>query len=116
MTSSILDDAFYVLRTVLARILSTSSPAVVHDMVRSVRTTMEEDYCAVFVRRMEAVWRGASGLMTVDGPRKETATREMRVTFIVSARRYLEGLSFGCQANNLIMMLEGLPERSERLG
>lgn len=83
-TSSILDDAFYVLRTVMTRILSTSSLKVVSDMFKMVRTVVEEDYIEVLVGKMENVWRSVSGSMTVDGPRKEAATREMRIVFAVS--------------------------------
>ncbi|KAN0061943.1 Golgi transport complex subunit 4 [Thecaphora frezii] len=81
-TSSILDDAFYVLRTVLGRVLSTSSLSTVSDMFKAIRSVIEEDYIEVIVRKMENVWRSVSGSMTVDGPRKEAATREMRTVFV----------------------------------
>nr|CDI54913.1 related to conserved oligomeric Golgi complex component 4 [Melanopsichium pennsylvanicum 4] len=81
-TSSILDDAFYVIRTVVARILSTSSLTTLNEMVRVVRTSVEEEYIEVLVRKMETLWRGISGSMTVDGPRKDAASREMRSVFI----------------------------------
>ena len=81
-TSSILDDAFYVIRTVLARILSTSSLATLNDMVRVVKTAVEEEYIEVIVRKMETLWRSISGSMTVEGPRKDAASREMRTVFI----------------------------------
>ncbi len=81
-TSSILDDAFYVIRTVLARILSTSSLTTLNEMVRIVKTALEEEYIEVIVRKMETLWRSISSSMTVDGPRKDAASREMRTTFI----------------------------------
>ncbi|SPO28923.1 related to conserved oligomeric Golgi complex component 4 [Ustilago trichophora] len=81
-TSSILDDAFYVIRTVLARILSTSSLPTLNEMVRVVKTAVEEEYIEVIVRKMETLWRSISGSMTVDGPRKDAASREMRTVFI----------------------------------
>ncbi|EST08992.1 Conserved oligomeric Golgi complex, subunit 4 [Kalmanozyma brasiliensis GHG001] len=81
-TSSILDDAFYVIRIVLARIMSTSSLATLTEMTRVVKTIVEEDYIEVIVRKMETLWRTISGSMTVDGPRKDAASREMRTVFI----------------------------------
>ncbi|CDS01916.1 related to conserved oligomeric Golgi complex component 4 [Sporisorium scitamineum] len=81
-TSSILDDAFYVIRTVLGRILSTSSLTTLNDMVRAVKTAVEQDYIEVIVRKMETLWRNISSSMTVDGPRKDAASREMRTVFI----------------------------------
>lgn len=81
-TSSILDDAFYVIRTVLARILTTSSLATLNEMVRVVKTSVEEEYIEVIVRKMESLWRSISSSMTVDGPRKDAASREMRTVFI----------------------------------
>ncbi|SPC61777.1 related to conserved oligomeric Golgi complex component 4 [Ustilago sp. UG-2017b] len=81
-TSSILDDAFYVIRTVLARILSTSSLTTLNEMVRIVKTSLEEEYIEVIVRKMETLWRSISGSMIIDGPRKDAASREMRTVFI----------------------------------
>ncbi|SPO47330.1 related to conserved oligomeric Golgi complex component 4 [Moesziomyces antarcticus] len=81
-TSSILDDAFYVIRTVLGRILSTASLGTLTDMVRVVKTTLEQEYIEVIVRKMETLWRSISGSMSVDGPRKDAASREMRTVFI----------------------------------
>ncbi|PWN50187.1 COG4-domain-containing protein [Violaceomyces palustris] len=82
-TSSILDDVFYVLRSVLARNVSTSSLPTVSEMFRVAKTTIEEEYIEVIVRKLEGVWRQVSGSMTVDGPRKEAATREMKTQFAV---------------------------------
>lgn len=91
-TSSILDDAFYVIRTVLARILSTASLNTLDEMVRAVKTAVEQDYIEVIVRKMETLWRSVSGSMTVDGPRKDAASREMRTVFIT----YLNVLDVSC--------------------
>ncbi|KAJ9474790.1 Conserved oligomeric Golgi complex subunit 4 [Pseudozyma hubeiensis] len=91
-TSSILDDAFYVIRTVLARILSTSSLPTLDEMTRAVKTAIEQDYIEVIVRKMETLWRSISGSMTVDGPRKDAASREMRTVFIT----YLNVLDVSC--------------------
>jgi hypothetical protein len=83
LTSSVLDDVFYVLRSILARSISTASVETVAAMTKAARWVMDEEFVQAIVRRMETVWRGVSSSMTVDGPRKEAATREMRTTFIV---------------------------------
>ncbi|EPQ26441.1 uncharacterized protein PFL1_06089 [Pseudozyma flocculosa PF-1] len=92
-TSSILDDAFYVLRTVLGRVLSTASLRTVSAMFRTVRSVVEEDFIEAIVRKMENTWRSVSGSMAVDGPRKEAATREMRTVFVT----YLNVLDISAQ-------------------
>ncbi|KAK0537604.1 Golgi transport complex subunit 4 [Tilletia horrida] len=97
------DDVFYVVRAVLARILSTcpSSTAFPSSTVKSqarevpvtgveivvvtlkaVEQMLVEDYLGVIQRRLQGVWIAASGMMSVDGPRKEAASREMRTMFV----------------------------------
>ncbi len=72
------------LRAVLARILSTSDVDTVEAMVSRVRRALDADFAQVVVRRLEAASRAASAHITgVEGPRKETATREMRTAFAV---------------------------------
>lgn len=89
LTSSILDDAFFLLRASATRILSTCHPATIGTALRGVRIVADDDYAQVLVRRMEAVWRSVGGALAgPDGPRKETATREMRAHFV----RYLNVL------------------------
>lgn len=89
LTSTILDDAFFLLRASSTRILSTCHPPTIATALRSVRTIADDDYAQVLVRRMEAVWRSVGGALSgPDGPRKETATREMRSGFV----RYLNVL------------------------
>ncbi|KAK0562936.1 Golgi transport complex subunit 4 [Tilletia horrida] len=95
------DDVFYVLRAVLARIVSTcpsnistsselqgkiASPptgtAIVIRALKAVEKIMLDDYLGVIQRRLQGVWVAASGMMSVDGPRKEAASREMRMMFV----------------------------------
>lgn len=83
-TSSLLEDVFYVLRSVLSRVLLTSSTSTVSSMIRVIRTTIDEEFVGVLVRRMDAIGRSAQSVMAVDGPRKENASREMRSVFVVS--------------------------------
>ncbi|KAE8210161.1 hypothetical protein CF327_g5934 [Tilletia walkeri] len=95
------DDVFYVVRAVLARILSTcpSSASVssgskgqnngpvtgveiIVVALKAVEQLLLEDYLGVIQRRLQGVWIAASGMMNVDGPRKEAASREMRTMFV----------------------------------
>lgn len=84
LTSSVLDDAFFLLRATLSRILSTSHPPTIEAAIRSLRNTADDDYVQILVRRLESTWRNVGGALSgPDGPRKESATREMRSQFIV---------------------------------
>lgn len=87
-TSSVLDDAFFLIRATLSRLLSTSHIPVLGSMLKAIRTVTDEDYIQVLVRRMEMTWRNVGGALGgPDGPRKETATREMRTQFVVSCAK-----------------------------
>ncbi len=44
----------------LGRILSTASLSTLTDMVRVVKTTLEQEYIEVIVRKMETLWRSIS--------------------------------------------------------
>lgn len=90
ITSSVLDDAFFLLRATLSRLLSTCHLASISTTLRSIRTIADEDYIQILVRRMEGTWRNVGGAMAgPDGPRKENATRELRTQFVL----YLNVLS-----------------------
>ena len=83
LSSSLLDDIFYLVRMVIARTISTSSMDVLSSMARNVRYIVDEDFVQALVRRMDSVWKSSSTSMTVEGPRKDAASREMRSTFVV---------------------------------
>lgn len=59
---------------------------MVSSMIRVIRTTIDEEYVGVLVRRMDGVGRSAQAVMGVDGPRKENASREMKSVFVVSLK------------------------------
>jgi conserved oligomeric Golgi complex subunit 4 len=84
LTSSILDDAFVVMRAVLARVLSTSDVDAADAMISMIKKCIDTDFGQVIARRLDNAFRAASSNMTVDGPRKETASREVRTVFVVS--------------------------------
>ncbi|CAO1615642.1 unnamed protein product [Sympodiomycopsis kandeliae] len=83
-TSSVLDDSFFLLRAALSRLLSTSHIPTLNNTLKAIRNIADEDYIQVLVRRMEMTWRNVGGALSgPDGPRKEIATREMRLSFVL---------------------------------
>ncbi|UZJ54465.1 hypothetical protein CBS101457_003785 [Exobasidium rhododendri] len=83
LMSSLLDDIFYLVRMVMARAISTASLEVLSSTSRNVRYIIDEDFVQALVRKMDGVWKNSSTSMTVEGPRKDAASREMRSTFVV---------------------------------
>lgn len=86
MTSPLLDDVFYLMRLVLARAVATSNLTVLSTLCRHVRYIMDEDFVQALVRLLDLSARSAGTSMSVEGPRKDAASREMRSTFGVSTR------------------------------
>lgn len=107
-TSPLLDDVFYLVKLVLERCSSTASLKVLSHMVRTVRWIVDEDFVQALARRMETTWRSSSSSMTVEGPRKEAATKEVRATFIVylnvlsTSARYLERIIAEASSEQLL--------------
>lgn len=100
MSSSVLDDAFFLIRATLSRILSTSHVQTIATALRSLRTTADDDYIQVLLRRLESTWRNVGGALAgPDGPRKENAVREMRTQFIL----YLNVLSISASYADRIL-------------
>ncbi|KZV62045.1 COG4-domain-containing protein [Peniophora sp. CONT] len=58
-TTTLPDDTFYILKLVLARLLSTGSPTIVVSTAAALRDAMEREYSGVLRRKMEEVYRGA---------------------------------------------------------
>ena len=74
------DDAFYILKTVLSRMLSTASVRTVERTSDRLRDVMDKDYARVIKHKLDNVYRGAVG----PGARAEKVERENRQSFIVS--------------------------------
>ncbi|ETW85599.1 hypothetical protein HETIRDRAFT_470679 [Heterobasidion irregulare TC 32-1] len=70
------DDAFYIIKVILARLLSTGAAPVVERMAAALRDVIERDYAGVLRHRMDEVYRSAGAV------RGEKAERESRVAFI----------------------------------
>jgi hypothetical protein len=89
LSSSLLDDVFYLVRLVLARAASTCDLEVLSTMCRNVRYIIDEDFMQPIIRTLDSTSRSSSVSMSVEGPRKDAASRELRQTFGV----YLNVLS-----------------------
>ena len=77
------DDAFYIFKVVLSRLLSTGAPRVVERTSGALRSVIENDYAGTIRRKMDDVYRNAGV------GRGEKVERESRAAFIVRRRRYL---------------------------
>ncbi|KAI0807010.1 COG4-domain-containing protein [Fomes fomentarius] len=73
------DDAFYILKTVLSRMLATASVASVERTSERLRDVMDKEYARVIKHKLDNVYRGAAG----PGVRAEKAERENRQSFII---------------------------------
>lgn len=73
------DDAFYILKVVLQRLLSCGSPTAIQRTSEHLRDVMDREYTGVIKKKLDDVYRtgGAVGL----GPKVE---RDNRQAFIVS--------------------------------
>jgi hypothetical protein len=83
ITTTTPDDVFYVLKSVLSRLLSTGSVKTAEQTFDQLRDVMERDYAGIIKMRLDDVYRTAG----TSGPnvRNEKAERENRVSFIVSS-------------------------------
>lgn len=88
MTSSFMDDSFYVIRAALSRALSTSDVPAAHAACTAAAQILLDGVLSRVRDKLDAVARGSVPMMAVEGPRKETATRELRTAFVI----WLNGL------------------------
>jgi len=81
ITTTTPDDVFYVLKSVLSRLLSTGSVKTAEQTFDQLRDVMERDYAGIIKMRLDDVYRTAG----TSGPnvRNEKAERENRVSFII---------------------------------
>ncbi|KAF8270411.1 COG4-domain-containing protein [Lactarius quietus] len=71
------DDAFYIFKVVLSRLLSTGAPRVVERTSGALRSVIENDYAGTIRRKMDDVYRNAGV------GRGEKVERESRAAFII---------------------------------
>ncbi|KAI0831802.1 COG4-domain-containing protein [Trametes gibbosa] len=74
------DDAFYILKSVLTRVISTGSVATVERTSESLRDVMDKDYARVIKQKLDNVYKGGSA---GPGTRGEKIERENRQSFII---------------------------------
>lgn len=76
------DDAFYILKIVLSRLLSTGSSTVVEKTSEALREVMDRDYAGVIKKKLDDVYRtGGSGPSV-------KSEKESRQAFIVSCSNF----------------------------
>ncbi|OBZ75472.1 Conserved oligomeric Golgi complex subunit 4 [Grifola frondosa] len=80
-TTTTPDDAFYILKLVLSRMLSTGSTVTVEETSELLREIMDRDYAGVIKKKLDDVYRtgGAVGA----GSRGDKVERENRQAFII---------------------------------
>ncbi|KAI0003322.1 COG4-domain-containing protein [Russula compacta] len=76
-TTTTPDDAFYIFKVVLSRLLSTGAPTVVERTGAALRSVIENDYAGTIRRKMDDVYRNAGV------GRGEKVERESRAAFII---------------------------------
>jgi hypothetical protein len=81
-TTTTPDDAFYIFKVVLTRLLSTGAPRVVERTAAALRSVIENDYAGTIRRKMDDVYRNAGV------GRGEKVERESRAAFIVRGYSY----------------------------
>ncbi|KAI0350116.1 COG4-domain-containing protein [Trametes cingulata] len=80
ITTTTPDDAFYILKSVLTRILSTASRLTVEHTFERLRELMDKDYARVIRQKLDNVYKGGS---SGAGSRGEKTERENRQSFII---------------------------------
>lgn len=74
--SSSLDDAFFILKKVLQRLVATSSIATHRRMCREIKSIMEKDFGDILKKRMDAVWSGISSTAQSARQKEEATARQ----------------------------------------
>jgi len=98
------DVVFYLLKTVLNRLLNTGSLQAVTAIMDQMPQVIERDYAGVIKRKLDEVYRNANSLPS--GNRLEKTEKENRVTFIIS----LNDLDISCShMERLVKDLLGSP-------
>jgi len=76
------DDVFYILKSVITRMLTTGSLYVVDQTLPQLREIFDCDYVGVIKRKMEDVYRNTGPIASVARP--DRVEKENRVAFMVS--------------------------------
>jgi len=79
-TTTTPDDVFYILKTVILRLLSTGSLSGVESTFQQLRDVMERDYITIIKKKLDDVYRTTSS--SGSHVRAERLEKENRITFI----------------------------------
>jgi hypothetical protein len=74
--SSSLDDAFFILKKVLQRLVATSSVATHKRMCNEIRTIMEKDFGDILKKKMDGVWAGITSTALTSRHKEEAQARQ----------------------------------------
>ncbi|KAH9890716.1 COG4-domain-containing protein [Cubamyces lactineus] len=80
ITTTTPDDTFYILKSVLSRMLSSASLATVQRTSEQLRDVMDKDYARVIKQKLDNVYKGSSA---GTGTRGDKVERENRQSFII---------------------------------
>lgn len=80
-TTNVPDLAFYLLKTVLSRLLSIGSVVALKGTVSRFREVIENDYAGAIARKLDDVYRNSG--VPHNTSRSEKSERETRLSFIV---------------------------------
>ena len=83
ITTTTPDDAFYILKSVTTRLLTTGSLSAVEKTLQQLREVIDRDYAGVIKRKSDDVYKNYTAPSNV---RPDRVERENRLTFIVSYR------------------------------
>ncbi|KAH7921493.1 COG4-domain-containing protein [Leucogyrophana mollusca] len=81
VTTTTPDDAFYILKTVYSRLLSTGSLKAIERMTDHLKDIMERDYAGGIKRKLDDVYRAAGN--TTSAGRGDRSERDSRTSFII---------------------------------
>ncbi|RXW21014.1 hypothetical protein EST38_g4842 [Candolleomyces aberdarensis] len=79
VTTTAPDDAFYILKSVISRLLTTGSVNCISRMTEQLRDIIDRDYIAVYKKKLDDVYKNPVG---ASGPRLDKGERESRIAFI----------------------------------
>ncbi|KAF5324851.1 hypothetical protein D9611_004444 [Ephemerocybe angulata] len=79
ITTTAPDDVFYILKSVVSRLLTTGSVNCTTKMIEQLRDIIDRDYIAVYKRKLDDVYKNPQ---LNSGPRSDKGERESRIAFI----------------------------------
>ena len=87
MTTTAPDDVFYILKSVIMRLISSGCSYGFQRTIQQLREIVNSDYIGVIKGRLDEVYKNAGAVTS--NARPDRVERENRVTFIVSPCQFL---------------------------